>query len=175
MLNFDEILLELSYRVESGIVDLTKNEQVELLSEILKERGISNANEISQKAKVYFSYLAEAKPNWQLAARVKKKDGKAGKVVYFQSQDAKRDAIKTGSHIAVDKNLKPEKPARGSGKVTGTPIYKGGAPIYPKADKSKKSSSEDTNDYRPTTGQIKTFKGRKRALIDKKAHGRRNP
>jgi hypothetical protein len=158
MLNFDEILLELSYRVESGIVDLTQNEQVELLSEILKERGVANANEISQKAKVYFSYLAEAKPNWQLAARVKKKDGKAGKVVYFQSQDAKRDAIKTGSHIAVDKNLKPEKPARGSGKVTGTPIYKGGAPIYPKADKPKKSSSSNSMVDKKVRGSIKQFK-----------------
>lgn len=60
MLNFDEILLELSYRVESGIVDLTKSEQVQILEEILIENGIDNASEVAQKARVYFSYLNES-------------------------------------------------------------------------------------------------------------------
>lgn len=58
-LNFQEILKELEYRVDKGIIDLTKEEQVTKLAEILKEYGISNPNEIAQKARVYFSYLNE--------------------------------------------------------------------------------------------------------------------
>jgi len=57
--NFDDILLELSYRV--GIVDLTKEHQVTELINILKENGYDNAFELGQKARVYFSYLNEAK------------------------------------------------------------------------------------------------------------------
>jgi hypothetical protein len=60
MQNFDDILLELSYRV--GIVDLTKEHQVTELINILKENGYDNAFELGQKARVYFSYLNEAKP-----------------------------------------------------------------------------------------------------------------
>lgn len=57
--NFDDILLELSYRV--GIVDLTKEHQVTELINILKENGYDDAFELGQKARVYFSYLNEAK------------------------------------------------------------------------------------------------------------------
>ena len=59
-INFQEILKELEYRVEHGIIDLTKEEQVTKLVEILRENGVSDANEMAQKARVYFSYLNEA-------------------------------------------------------------------------------------------------------------------
>lgn len=59
-INFQEILKELEYRVEHGIIDLTKEEQVTKLVEILKENGVSDANEMAQKARVYFSYINEA-------------------------------------------------------------------------------------------------------------------
>ena len=58
-LNFDEILLELSYRVPEGYVDLSKDYQVTELSNILKENGYQNAYELAHKARVYFSYLNE--------------------------------------------------------------------------------------------------------------------
>ena len=58
-INFQEILKELEYRVEHGIIDLTKEEQVTKLTQILKENGVSDANEMAQKARVYFSYLNE--------------------------------------------------------------------------------------------------------------------
>jgi hypothetical protein len=58
-INFQEILKELEYRVEHGIIDLTKEEQVTKLAKILKENGVSNANQMAQKARVYFSYLNE--------------------------------------------------------------------------------------------------------------------
>lgn len=58
-INFQEILKELEYRVEHGIIDLTKEEQVTKLVQILKENGVTDANEMAQKARVYFSYLNE--------------------------------------------------------------------------------------------------------------------
>ena len=58
-INFQEILKELEYRVEHGIIDLTKEEQVTKLTQILRENGVSNANEMAQKARVYYSYINE--------------------------------------------------------------------------------------------------------------------
>ena len=60
--NFQEILKELEYRVEHGIIDLNKEAQVTTLTEILRENGIADAAHLAQKARVYFSYLNEAKP-----------------------------------------------------------------------------------------------------------------
>ena len=57
MQNFDDVLLELSYRV--GIVDLTKEYQVTELINILKEEGYQTPEELANKARVYFSYLKE--------------------------------------------------------------------------------------------------------------------
>ena len=59
-INFQEILKELEYRVEHGIIDLNKEEQVTKLVQILRENGISDANKMAQKARVYYSYLNEA-------------------------------------------------------------------------------------------------------------------
>ena len=41
--NFEEILLELSYRIPQGIVDLTNEEHLNELINILEENGVSNA------------------------------------------------------------------------------------------------------------------------------------
>ena len=60
-INFQEILKELEYRVEHGIIDLNKEEQVTKLVKILRENGVSDANAMAQKARVYYSYLNEAK------------------------------------------------------------------------------------------------------------------
>ena len=57
--NFKEILSELSYRVDGGIPDLTKESHVNHLIDILRENGISDAAQLAQKARVYFSYLNE--------------------------------------------------------------------------------------------------------------------
>lgn len=59
--NFNEILLELSYRVDGGIPDLNKESHVNHLIDILRENGISDAAHLAQKARVYFSYLDEAR------------------------------------------------------------------------------------------------------------------
>jgi hypothetical protein len=57
--NFEEILSELSYRVDGGIPNLNKEEHVNHLIDILRENGISDAAHLAQKARVYFSYLNE--------------------------------------------------------------------------------------------------------------------
>ncbi len=52
--NFEEILLELSYRIPQGIVDLTNEEHLDELVTILEERGIYNSkaiNTLREKAK----------------------------------------------------------------------------------------------------------------------------
>lgn len=59
--NFKEILSELSYRVDGGIPDLNKETHVNHLIDILRENGISDAAHLAQKARVYFSYIDEAK------------------------------------------------------------------------------------------------------------------
>jgi hypothetical protein len=59
--NFKEILSELSYRVDGGMPDLNKESHVNHLIDILKENRVSDAENIAQKARVYFSYLTEAK------------------------------------------------------------------------------------------------------------------
>ncbi len=64
-INFQEILKELEYRVDKGIIDLTNEEQVTKLAQILKENGVSNPIKLANEARVYFSYLKEieeAKP-----------------------------------------------------------------------------------------------------------------
>ena len=58
--NFDEILLEVSYRIPQGIVDFTQDSHVNVLIDVLKENGVENAESLAQKARVYFSYLNEA-------------------------------------------------------------------------------------------------------------------
>jgi hypothetical protein len=58
--NFEEILLELSYRIPTGIVDLTNEVHLNELKTILEENRIRNASELVQKAKVYFYMLSEA-------------------------------------------------------------------------------------------------------------------
>lgn len=52
--NFEEILLELSYRVPTGIVDLTNEQHLDELVTILEEKGIYNSkaiNALKEKAK----------------------------------------------------------------------------------------------------------------------------
>lgn len=95
-INFEEILKELEYRVTTGIVDLTKEEHVTKLTEILIENKISNANELAQKARVYFSYLNEA-PS--------KKDIQSVLDTSFLNPDTKKQ-VKVSSALGYDKTSK---------------------------------------------------------------------
>ena len=54
--DLNSILLELSYRTDEGIIDLQKESHANMLTQLLNEKGVENAFQITQKAKVYFSY-----------------------------------------------------------------------------------------------------------------------
>ncbi len=107
-MNFEEILLELSYRVPEGIVNLTKESHVNTLVEILKENGVDDANEIAQKARVYFSYINEAGPKKMNAPKKEEPEAikgsfpayskNADRIVVFKNKKNFDDAIKSGKY-----------------------------------------------------------------------------
>lgn len=113
--NFEEILLELSYRVPTGIVDLRNERHIQELENILIENKIRNANELVQKAKVHFYALSEApakKGDAGLEAAAKKfqnkkyKTSKGGEVSFttainYGYQGKENDA----AHIAAMNDL----------------------------------------------------------------------
>ncbi len=57
--NFEEILLELSYRIPEGIIDLSKPHHIAELIEILKEYNISSPTALAQKASQWYTLLKE--------------------------------------------------------------------------------------------------------------------
>lgn len=59
-INFDEILLELSYRIPEGIVDLTKEHQVKELAKVLSEYGFRDSVRLAKEAGDKFSDLSKA-------------------------------------------------------------------------------------------------------------------
>lgn len=58
-MNIDSILEELSYRIDTGIVDLSDPKHFVVLQDLLTENGVNNANEIAQKAVLNFIQLRE--------------------------------------------------------------------------------------------------------------------
>jgi hypothetical protein len=107
-INFQEILKELEYRVNTGIIDLTKEEQVTKLVEILRENKVNDANEIAQKVRVYFSYLNEAGPKKMNAPKKEEPEAIKGsfpayskdadRIVVFKNKNNFDDAISSGKY-----------------------------------------------------------------------------
>ena len=83
--NFDEILLELSYRVDNGIPDLTNETHTSHLIDILREFGIDSPTPIVEIAKVYFSHLNEATTGLDKVLSQKFKNPKTGNDVSVAS------------------------------------------------------------------------------------------
>ena len=134
-MNFDEILLELSYRV--GIVDLTKEYQVTELINILKEGGYQTPEELANKARVYFSYLNEEDI-------VKNK--KSGNIYVVSKMDPKVHDKPTPAEINKAKKANGGKLPKGEPKpaapVKGTSVFgkgKGGNVFEPKKSNLKAS------------------------------------
>lgn len=154
-INFDDVLLELSYRV--GIVDLTKEWQVTELFNILKENNVQNPTEIANKARVYFSYLSEA------TTIVKNKQ--TGNVYPVQNVDAKKHTIASPADIKTAKatgkysTKEPKKPIQP--KVKGKNVFG-----KEKGSKVFEPNKEKKSEYNPTQTQIQVFKGRKKVLLD---------
>jgi hypothetical protein len=162
--NFDDILLELSYRV--GIVDLTKEHQVTELINILKENGYDNAFELGQKARVYFSYLNEDDI-------VKNK--KTGNVYMVKKMDPSKHDKPTPAEINKAKAAnggklptsdKPTKITTQKGtKVKNAPKVNIGISGAEKKTQTKAKKDKQTP-YAPTESQVKLFTGQKKVLID---------
>lgn len=108
-INFQEILKELEYRVEHGIIDLTKEEQVTKLTQILRENGVSDANEMAQKARVYFSYINEAPKKQPLEKVLNQK---------FINPDTDRE-VSVASALGYEKNKKAYNIAKGMMSTAG--------------------------------------------------------
>jgi hypothetical protein len=107
--NFQDILKELEYRVESGIIDLTKEEQVTKLTQILRENGVSDANEMAQKARVYFGYINEAPKKQPLEKVLTQK---------FVNPDTDRE-VTVASALGYEKNKKAYGIAQGMMRTAG--------------------------------------------------------
>lgn len=73
-IDFQEILKELEYRVPHGIINLNEDSQVTTLVDILRENGVSDANELAQKARGYFGFINEANTNPKPTPKPKKKE-----------------------------------------------------------------------------------------------------
>jgi hypothetical protein len=139
-INFEEILKELEYRVEHGIIDLNKEEQVTKLAELLREHKVSDANEAAQKARVYFSYINEEDI-------VKNK--KSGNVYVVNRMDPAIHDIPTPAEVQKAKaanggKLPTEKPSVGK-----SAVKIGAQTVAPKADigvsSAEKSKEKKTN------------------------------
>jgi hypothetical protein len=132
-INFQEILKELEYRVEHGIIDLTKEEQVTKLTQILKENGVSNANEMAQKARVYFSYINEDDVV---------KNRKTGNVYTVKNFDAKKHDKPTPDEIEKAKKANGGKLPTTDKSTAGKPSTKVGAQKTAPAADIKVSDAE---------------------------------
>jgi hypothetical protein len=162
-MNFQEILKELEYRSKTGIIDLTKEEQVTKLAKILKENGVSNSHQLAQKVRVYFSYLSEAgkKGDTGLEAAAEFFSGKRYKnnkgnevafttaINYNDPSDSAHNAAMSdfesflsankGKYGDIEKAKQPgpEKP--------GTSVFgkDKGAKVFPSKDDAEKSKSKE--------------------------------
>ncbi len=128
-INFEEILKELEYRVDNGIIDLTKEEQVTKLTEILREYKVPDANEMAQKARVYFSYLNEEdvvknKKSGNVYVVSKMNPAIHDKPTPAEIQKAK--AANGGKLPTTEPTVKPTKPVKGAsvfGKDRGVNVF----------------------------------------------------
>jgi hypothetical protein len=141
-INFQEILKELEYRVKTGIIDLTNEEQVTTLKQILRENGISDANEIAQKARVYYSFLKEervAPPQGKTWVKNKQSGaiyavGKVDTAVHDSPSDKEVSAAKASGALSSDEpKEEPKQQGPNAFGVTG-----GGAKVFPGNDNQPK-------------------------------------
>ena len=140
-INFQEILKELEYRVEHGIIDLTKEEQVTKLVEILRENGVPDANEMAQKARVYYSFIKEervAPPQGKTWVKNRQSGaiyavGKVDTAVHDIPSEKEVSAAKASGKLSSDEP-KQDTPQQGPNAfgVTG-----GGASVFPGKDDGK--------------------------------------
>ncbi len=156
-INFQEILKELEYRVDTGIIDLTNEEQVTKLAQILKENGVSNANEVAQKARVYFSYLNEANPISKvdkiLQSKVKNTD--TGNDITVQSALQYKNAKNKGQRAAYGQAVNLLKKAGVTDKELGGLSKKSEKPSAPKANITITGAEKEKDKKQPQNIDVK--------------------
>ena len=168
-INFQEILKELEYRVEHGIIDLTKEEQVTKLAQILKENGVSDANELAQKTRVYFSYLNEDEV-------VKSKE--SGNIYMVKNFNPKKHDRPTPKEVEKAKAANGGQLPTSDKSSTGQPVAKVGAQkIAPAADikvsdAEKKAAQKGRNpqEIKKEIDRISIESGQSRELFYKKGY-----
>lgn len=146
MLNFDDILLELSYKVPEGIVDLTKTHHLVELKRILKENGVDDPSPYIVVAEYYFGQLksieeAKSKSAVKTAAQKQGLEGKGGTAYGPVGKDIVTHINKDGK---LQKLKKPET-ITGKGKNTGKKqsddnqaVFAGdGSNVFPVEEKPK--------------------------------------
>jgi hypothetical protein len=147
--NFKEILSELSYRVEGGIPDLTKESHVNHLIDILRENGISDAAHLAQRARVYFSYLNEAESKRIAPPKGKTwvKNRESGAIYAVGTVDNTVHDIPTDDEISTAKKsgaLSKDEPQQQGPNAFG--VSGGGASVFPGNDDNSKKSEVDVSD-----------------------------
>lgn len=154
--NFEEILSELSYRVDGGMPDLSKESHVNHLIDILRENGVSDAAHLAQKARVYFSYLNEAKQSLDKILSQTFKNPETGnnvKVASALGYDKKTQAyniakgmLKKAGYSEKDIDMVDTEPGDEEQPIKGKSVFgKGkGANVFatPKKDVSNKPSKK---------------------------------
>lgn len=152
--NFKEILAELSYRVDGGIPDLNKESHVNHLIDILRENGISDAAHHAQRARVYFSYINEAKQSLDkvLTQTFKNPDtGNNVKVASALGYDRKTQAyniakgmLKKSGYSDKDIDMVDTAPGDEEQPIKGKSVFgKGkGGNVFDKPKKEKPSNSK---------------------------------
>jgi hypothetical protein len=170
--NFKEILAELSYRVDGGIPDLNKESHVNHLIDILRENGISDAAHLAQKARVYFSYINEAKQSLDkvLTQTFKNPDtGNNVKVASALGYDRKTQAyniakgmLKKSGYSDKDIDMVDTAPGDEEQPIKGKSVFgKGkGGNVF---DKPQKKQSSSTKTFVPSKEDIQ-----RKQLDDKK-------
>ena len=170
--NFDEILSELSYRVDGGIPDLNKESHVNHLIDILRENGVSDAAHYAQKARVYFSYINEAKQSLDkvLTQTFKNPDtGNNVKVASALGYDRKTQAyniakgmLKKSGYSDKDIDMVDTAPGDEEQPIKGKSVFgKGkGGNVF---DKPQKKQSSSTKTFVPSKEDIQ-----RKQLDDKK-------
>jgi hypothetical protein len=141
-INFDDILLELRFRVEGGVVDLTNAVQVDTLVEILRENGVDDANTLAQKARGYFILINETgKKKPESVSDTAHKQGLVGKggTAYGPKSGDKITHINNKGHLE-----KLDKPIKVGNKSKEQPKIKGTA-VFPKEKESDSTKEKETN------------------------------
>lgn len=171
-INFQEILKELEYRVEHGIIDLNKEEQVTKLVQILRENGVSDANEMAQKARVYYSYLNEAKQSLDKVLKQSFKNPETGNQVTVASAlgykknsaayTTAKNMMATAGYSDKDIDMvaagpdDDEKPVKPKSNVFGKD--KGGKVFEPKEKPTQQSKKSNTKSLKRNESETKRQK-----------------